>query len=399
MGLGLTLRARTQGPEPLAAIEQYVDEQFAQLIERSARDERNYVVQLHPAAEDVEFSLDGDDVVVSVKTSTVGPGYHAFVCELLHNVGLQWSARDDEGDETGYFATGDRGALEVEMLAWLKGLCGVLAEHIAEGAANMMISLPTDSVFEFDGAIATPMGPRDVDWIERVQKDPRKGIDIFPWWEPGLGAHHLRGRALARMWTEVRWREPVDENEQELLEEIDADLREAHRLDPSLELPWAEWAEIAHFLELEDPTRGLGARLPPRIGYRRRPVRTTLTGGWSVRIPGEMSTEIDDEGSWSAFTPGRTIWMSSFRIGDPEEPTLTAAQTLPNREPDGAPIELPELAEDFAYRAYVGTTGEGDPRLTLEIAVPHRIAVFTIVVDDEDDLAWAKAVAASVRHG
>jgi hypothetical protein len=91
--------------------------------------------------------------------------------------------------------------------------------------------------------------------------------------------------------------------------------------------------------------------------------------------------------------------MSPFRIGDPEEPTLTPPQTLPNREPDGAPIELPELAEDFAYRAYVGTTGEGDPRLTLEIAVPHRIAVFTIVVDDEDDLAWAKAVAASVRHG
>jgi len=39
---------------------------------------------------------------------------------LLQQLGFEWSANGDEGDETGYFATGDRDALEAVMLAWLK---------------------------------------------------------------------------------------------------------------------------------------------------------------------------------------------------------------------------------------------------------------------------------------
>lgn len=392
------LRARTRQADPLAAIEQFVDTHFQELVVRSARSETHYVVQLHPAAEDVEFALDDGSLVVSAKTSTVGPGYHAFlVDEVLKKLGIPWTAGEEEGDETGYFETGDRDALEAEMLGWLKGLCDVLAEHIAEGGSGFMISLPTDNVFELDEAIVTPMGPRNAAWVESVRKDPRRGVDVFPWWQPGLGAHHALGRALTRMWTEVRFREPVNEAEQELLEEVDDLLGEAD--EAGLDVPLAEWAEIARFLGYEDPTAGRGAEREPTIGYRRRPVRAQLTGGWTVRIPGEMSTEIDDEGTWSAYTPGRTIWMSSFRIGDPDAPTLTAAQTLPKREPEGEPIVLPDLPEQFAYRAYTGTTSEGDPQLTLEIALPHRIAVFTIVVDDRAELEWAKSVASSVRHG
>lgn len=393
------LRARSDQPEPLAAIERYIDAHFKHIVERSVRDERQLLMRLHPAAEDIEFTLEGGVVLASAKTSTVGPGYHAFVCDVLReledHLRLEWTAEGDEGDETGYFESDDRDALEAEMLSWLQGLCNLLAERIAEGATGFLISLPTDNVFDFDEAIATPMGPRDLAWIEAVRKDPRKGIDVFPWWEPGMGAEYARGRALTRMWTEVRWREPVNEAEQDLLEDIDADLSEAS--DSSLDLPWAEWAEIARLLEQDDPTSGRAEGLRPTIGYRRRPVRTSLPGGWTIRIPGEMSTEVDEQGTFSAYTPGRTIWMSSFRIGNPETPTLTAAQTLPRRTPDGQPIELPELAADHAYRASIGTTSEGDPRLTLEIALPHRIAVFTFVLDDEEDLDWAKSVAATAR--
>jgi len=403
MGLGLILRARARDSESFGAIEQLIDARFHDLVVRSASDEGRYVVQLHPAAEDVEFSMDDGVIVVSAKTSTVGPGYHAFLCELLHRLGgeldLAWTAGEDEGDETGYFLTSDRGALEGEMLAWLRGLCGMLAEQIDQGSTGFMISLPIDTVFEFEGALATPMGPRDAAWVSRVHGDPRQGIDLFPWWEPGRGARYLRDRAITRMWTEVRWREPVSESEQELLEAIDDDLGAAHEADSSLELPWAEWAEIAGLLGYDDPTSGRGARRPATIGYRRNLVRVSLTGGWTVRVPGHMSTEFDDEGTWSAFTPGRTIWMSSFRIGDADAPTLTAAETLPKRDPKGDPIELPDLPPELAYRAYTSTTNEGHPQLTLQIAIPHRIAVFTIVHEDPHDLDWAKRTASSVRHG
>jgi len=380
----------------LATIEQHVDNKYGEMVVRSARDESQYSVQLHPAGEDVEFALDAGEVVVSAKTSTVGPGYHAFLCELLHELPFEWRAGEDEGDETGYFETRDREALEGEMLAWLGGLANMLAERVAEGDTGFMISLPIDTVFEYDAAIATPTGPRDVQWIETVRSEPRNGIDLFPWWQPGLGADYYRGRALTLMWTEVRWREPLDEDESDLLEAIDDHLAAARGLDPSIDLPWAEWAEIARFLDYDDPTNGRGGT--PTIGYRRRPVRVSLTGGWTVQVPGEMAASFDKEGTWSAHVPGRTIWMSSFRIGDPESTALTAASTLPKPTIKGTETRIPGLGEEYAYRATVGETDEGDHQLAVEIAVPHRLALFTFVVDELADLEWAKGVAASIAH-
>jgi len=67
------------------------------------------------------------------------------------------------------------------------------------------------------------------------------------------------------------------------------------------------------------------------------------------------------------------------------------------------PVTTPTSASSFASfhgsgpRARTRATSEGDMQLTLEIARPHRIALFTFVLDDADDLAWAKSVAATVR--
>src|SRR5262249_45804047 len=161
------------------------------------------------------------------------------------------------------------------------------------------------------------------------------------------------------------------------------DLRRAHELDPALALPWAEWAEILDWLGLEDPlaqeVQERARALTARIGYRRRPLRVRLTGGWSLRVPGEMGSGFDDDSTWSAFMPGRGLWMSSFTVGDPENPTRSAAQTLPSKEPSAAPFELPPLPDGYAARASLGETGEGDTELSVEIALPHRLALFTFV--------------------
>lgn len=409
MGLGLFLRTTTSHPEPLQAIERVLRSRFADVVEHIGGDAAALAVGLHPAAEDVEFVLQNATVTVSAKTSTAGPGYHAFVCELLEcvgdDLGTKWAPAvdDEEGDETGYFASHDRAGLEAEMLGWLRGLCDVIAEQAADGVGNLSVNLPTDTHYEAEGLIITPMGPRDGAWLEATTKDPRRGIDLFPWWAHGLGAEHAFGRALARMWTEVRWRPPLDDSERALFERIDADLRRAHGLKPSLDLPWAEWAEITRWLERDDALARevleRGRRLSPRIGYRRRPVRPALTGGWSIRVPGEMATELDEEGTWSAFMPGRTIWMSSFRFGDPESPTLSAEETLSDQAHEGEVFVVPGLPDGYAHRASKLTTDDGATQLTIELARPQRLAILTIVLDDDDDTDWAKGVAASMRNG
>ncbi len=413
MGLGLYLVATPLVANPLDVVEHFLRASCAEVLEALNRGDGSLGATLHPAAEEVEFTLEGSALLVSAKTSSVGPGYHAYLCELLHELearlgnafGPVPDEQDEEqggdGDETGYFTNGDRAALEDEMLAWLRGLCDVVAEQLAQGSEGFMISMGTDHVFEFDGALATPMGPRSAAWLEAARQDPRSGIDLFPWWGLGLGADHAAGRALVRMWSEVRWREPMDDDEDALLEKVDADLRRAHELDPALPLPWAEWAEMLDWLAREDAlahevherARGLTAG----IGYRRRPVRVRLAGRWSVRVPGEMSSSFDEDSTWCGFMPGRTLWMSSFTIGDPENPTRSAAQTLPSKEPDQPLFELGPLADGYAGRASLGKTSEGDIELSVEIALPHRLALFTFVLADAADLDWARQVAAAVR--
>ncbi len=411
MGLGLYLRATPRIANPLDVIEHYLRTRCEDVLEGVNVAEGSLSAALHPAAEDVEFVVDAPNLTVSAKTSTVGPGYHAYLCNLLQELGSELGdgfrpppdEEDDDGagDETGYFASGDRAALEDEMLAWLRGLAETVSEHVAQGTTGIMISMSTESLFDFDGVIATPMGPRSVDWLEMAKQDPRAGIDVFPWWSSGLGAQHALGRALVRMWAHVRWRAPVDDEEQALLEKIDRDLRRAHELDATLALPWAEWASISGWLERDDALaqriRQRAAGLTASIGYRRRPVRVSLTGGWSVRIAGEMTSSFEEDGTWCGFMPGRTVWMTSFSIGDPENPTRSAAETLPSKEPRDPRIELLRLPEGYVQRGSLGTTDEGDTRLTVEVALPHRLALFTFILDDHADLEWARETASSIR--
>jgi hypothetical protein len=410
VGVGLYLRATPRIANPLEVVEHHLEARCQDALEYVSVGEGRLAAKLHPAAEEVEFARDGAFLTVEAKTSTAGPGYHAYLCDFLHALepelgGTFGEVSDGDepgaGDETGYFSTGDRVALEDEMLAWLRGVVSAVSEYISDGFNGLMISMSTDATFEVDGAIATPLGPRTADWLEATVQDPRAGIDIFPWWQPGLSAEHARGRALVRMWSDVRWREPLNDDETALLEEIDSDLQRARELDPALTLPWAEWSAILELLDRNDErARRVHERArdtPATIGYRRRPVRQSLTGGWSIRIPGEMASSFDEDGTWCGFMAGRTIWMSSFTLGDPEAPTRSAAGTLPDREHLGGLIELSPFPEGYAGRASLGTSEEGSTQLSVEVARPHRLALLTFVIDDDSDLAWAQEVAASVR--
>ena len=97
--------------------------------------------------------------------------------------------------------------------------------------------------------------------------------------------------------------------------------------------------------------------------------------------------------------PGRTIWMSSFRFGDPESPTLSAEETLSDQAHEGEVFVVPGLPDGYAHRASKLTTDDGATQLTIELARPQRLAILTIVLDDDDDTDWAKGVAASMRNG
>jgi hypothetical protein len=381
-------------------------------------------VHVHPGAEELEFCVpEPGRVIASAKTSTVGPGYHIYLCELLHRLGrhfqLEWSEPDaDEGigDETGYFFCPDAAAVRQEMLRWLGALAHVVIDQdLARDSHIRMVSMPLGYAYPEQAGIITPTGPRLPEWFREVADEPARGIDFFLWWPEGIGSAFFLGRALCRMWQDVRWRPAVTDEEGELLMDVHLDLERAYRLDPASAIPWREWAELLDYLgeyfgyvefqqggDLEVEIRSRAGRVVggPRIGYRRGPVEVSLTGGWSITVPGELAEVWEPEGqTWNAWLGGRTLWFTSWTVRDGEDPQPARAIL---RE-----LDLPE-GETYEHRdgAVLGRAvilpheEDGERRWNLKAysAVDGGFALCNVFVSDRDDLAWALEVWKTLRH-
>ncbi len=369
-------------------------------------------VVLHPTAEAVELvAWDPRTLVVSAKTSSVGPGYHIYLCELLQRLGgateIKWDPPDAErasGDDTGFFHSGDRGAVAGAMLEWLQSSAKRALEILDRGYDGLGLSMPADSQFQHEMAISTVMGPRDRAWLERVAEDPGAGIDVFPWWDEGLGATYLLGRATCQMWTDVRWREPMSPDEKTLLKQVIRLLGQAYRLDPSLPYPTREWKEILGLLGIEDPSvdeaeqRSPVAEDAPRIGFRRLPVRAQLSEEWTITVPGSFATRYEEDGRWTAFEAGRSVSVAcqASRAHDgsaaPVEEMLQGIRDL-----EGEPLDF--RGERAVGVARVAPSAEGEGWvLTGASAVPGSVAMCSIAFRDEARRPWAVATWQSLDH-
>jgi hypothetical protein len=426
MGVGLSLMGRygrrglvSRPPTPgvwLQRIEQWVRENCGDTLEEVGRVENSnghptLCLVLHPAAEAV-FVTAAERGVVSVeaKTSTVGPGYHLYVCDLLRRLGqelgIAWEPPDDEagtGDETGYFHTGDKTAVEREMLTWLQAMARLEdREHGKEPCAWCM---PFGHRYSHAGGTVTPLGWRDRAWMQAVAEDPRRGIDFFSWWEEGQNASYHLGRALCQMWRDVRWRRPLLDSETELLAGIAACLERAYRRDASLNYPWLEWHEILAYLEQDSPLAAEVARQAgsepqrQRIGYRRHEVIVDLASPWSIRIPGSFAETWEGD-TWSAWDPPRTVWFTSYTFNDESRPTPSAAEAL--RLPgtlEGDPLEF--RRGSLLGQAVLKRTEEDGQEywlLSARSAVPGALALCTVCFDDLADRQWAIDTWHSLSH-
>jgi hypothetical protein len=377
-------------------------------------------VQVHPSGEDVEITvLKPSRIAVSAQTSSLGPGYHLFLCELLKRFGQQQHITwDQRGDDTGYFFSGDEDAVRREMLSWLTALARVIIERqLPEQAEVRMMAMPVGYSYPDVRGVATALGPRCIDWFRGVVADPLRGMDFFPWWHEGLGPAFFLGRGLTRMWQDVRWRTPITDDEARLLMDVHLDLERAWHDDDLLPLPWREWQEIIGYLENyfgyvefaegQDRSAEIQRRAAdvtadtPLIGYRRRRVQVNLTGGWSLTIPGELAEEWESGGqTWSAWYGGRTVWFSSWSVQgqNGERPAEEILQE----------IELPEVAERYELRegrvcgraVFMPRQEEGQAVWNLRAysAVAGGFALCNVYVQGRDDLPWAIEIWKTLRQ-
>ena len=368
------------------------------------------IVRLHPAAEGVEILASGPArLTATAKTSLAGPGYHIALCQILKLMGeangIRWRAQggeDGSADDTGYFFKPDWRGVEKAMLRHLRTVAQ-LVETTMKGAkyGEMALSMPLNHT-HFGGPIRTPTGVRDLAWLARVRDNTRNGLDIYPWWDEGLTATFYLGRAMTDLWMNVRWRKPEDEQSDlwPILRGVHEDLGTAYRMDPTLNYPWREWAELLDLMEPEPDqlikdVRAFASdatRKNAPIGYRRHRVGVGLVDGWRMTIPGEFM-EKWEEGSWCAWDGERTVWFScwSFNTEDGDPPR-------PDELLDRIPEEFKGEQLNHSYKNLIGRAvigpheGEdGEAMFNLKgfSAIPGGLALCNIYYHKESDRQWA----------
>lgn len=350
--------------------------------------------QLYPFAEPARFALDGDRVRVEASSAPAGPGYHAWLCEALRALPVDW---DRVNDDSGYFYGRAREPLEELFVDWLGAAAAEILERASEGVSRFALGMPEGHRYTYDGVVATLLGPRDREWLEATRSDASAGTDVFPWWNEDRDAQYFERLARASMWLEVRWRPPVTDDERATLDRVVTWVERAHGLDPERALPWAEQAELFTCLE-EESLRATRARMKaskagaPAIGYRRRPVRVELSGGWSMQIDGDLAERWEERGTWVGWDDTRSVWFNSLTVERDGAPSPDAQATL---------AELPALEGDEILELEAGplrgmasfreeeVDGETVYRLEAHAAQGHHAAIGTLVFTEASDRQWA----------
>jgi hypothetical protein len=416
VGVAIELSGKRKSPAPpsdlLTQAEKWLREATGDLLERATRLDVDgapwLLVRLHPVAEELRIGvLANDTIVVQAKTSPVGPGYHVYVCQLLRRLGvalrIDWDK--DQGDDSGYWTSGNREDAEHAMTEWIADVARRVL-FLPPGSGAVALSMPSDVVFHAQAHVLTPLGPRDTEWLRKVAADEATARDFFPWWPDERGPEVLLQRALCLMWTEVRWRAPLTDEERELLAQISRLLDTAHRLDISLAYPWREWAQLLdHLGEAKGPLHEMVVRRAsrvasdrPLIGYRRGQVSLQLPAGWRLTVPGSFASQVNERGGVVAGEAARKVSLEPVPLasGDQRDAaTLLASVSLPPLS--GAAPAIEHVAGNLVARGVLLTLPSGRLELTGAVAVPGALATLK-VAGDAADRPWVEAALASVSH-
>ncbi|MEN6624829.1 MAG: hypothetical protein ABFD69_01225 [Candidatus Sumerlaeia bacterium] len=345
-------------------------------------------IYLHPL-DFIEIAPEGKNAIrISAKTSPLGAGYHRYLCDLFNKMGtaldLKWKVLEED---TGYFQGGDADRIEDLMLQWLGAASRRISQARAEGTSVLTLNMNMDEGFDFAGVL-TPMGPRDDAWLERTAGNPLLGTDIFPWWD--FDPHRaLKTWAESVMWSEIRWRKPLDKNEAIGMRLACAWLDQAHAAYPDLTYPWREWLELMDLCGWEPKTGR--ARIEekasrcegPLIGYRRRDVTFLKIRPWSIRVPGSFADRSDSAERFILDDDTRRVLITGFRTAKDFDP----AWLLEKHDPATIAEKLEYAADNYRSAALIFNQPDDAQMQSVSYAGKH--ALICTYVCPPEERQWA----------
>lgn len=373
------------------------------------QDEKTLNVTLHPCEEPVYFELSNDIIVCSAKTNSVGPGYHAYLIEMIEKLGkelgIKWSWDLVEGeeyyeDETNYYKQRNFDQLQVEMLRWLRALC---RSYDDEGGRQVMVSLPMGFPrMKRDFFAVSAIQIWDKEWFEKVaylEPDDLKwaGKEFFIWWNQEPDALFYKQTGIALLNVDCPWHFPVDDKEKKSLSIIDQCFESARQLDPFIELPEEDWITIKNFLtetETDIPET--------EYGYRKHLMTFDLPDNWLIDLPGTMYRDTD-ENTLVFYDHIRTVRSLAYNIKKEKTDAEYAETFFDNNKNVGAGTETLYSGTDLAGKAIVYYTidKEADSEYWILQGVKvkdNRFLLSTICYPTAEHKEWAVQTWNSIRN-
>jgi len=303
MGLGISIKGRIRGSAGFSDIERFIVERSSGLFKEFLsfeQDESSLQVFLHPGEEPVYFDQhENNAIICSARTNSVGPGYHAYLVELIEDlgrdIGIDWHWDLEEGedyyqDETGYYANRDYAQLQIQMLQWLKNLC----QYYHKDEGRIMVSLPAGFPrIKHNYFAISPIKMWSRDWFEKVSNSEletlhRLGEEFFIWWNKEPDARFFQRTGIALLNVDCPWHFAVDEKERKILSLIDQCFAQVKIMEPSLYLPIDDWMAVQNLLSEND------VDIPQTdYGYRKHTMTFDLPGDWLIDLPGTLYKGID----------------------------------------------------------------------------------------------------------
>ncbi len=387
------------------AVEDSCEDAFLASLIQFEEHEHELAVALHPGAEAVFFVWNPDGTITAeAKTSTAGPGYHAYAIDVVRSVGqacgITWDWSDDE---TGYATSCDFADLQKKMSEFLRLLADAfLGESRMNNVDTLAVNMPAGAPVPASGGpwSITPLGPRGRsfwDSLQRGEKLNQHARDFYPWWTKERDAEYYRKTGMVLVYCDILWRPPEsDYHEANIKLALDCFDRAAEA-NPQIQLPEREIAELKVLLEWDDEDPLLPTPDPALAGYYRAVITRRLPGPWTIALPGYWPEEFNEEDAMlSIVHNGRAVHISTFDMEphEPGGPKMTAEDIAkPDAEelPKGTKVIRFRKEDRVGYYWIMPTEEDGIQALALQgcMAVAGSGANITIWFEDAAHRDWA----------
>lgn len=303
------------------------------------------LLTLFPNSDEAMLSVDNSgEVSFEISTTPVGAGFHASIHTLLTKIGEAIGVTWDEiTDDSGAEDPEDFGALQEAFANWAVAIGSSMRDQEIGSMGSLAVCMPLGTRFHYPRAVVTPFGPWDEDVLNTIASSREAAAAWMPWMELSPTAQTLLDAARSLMWCNVCWRETSSEDVPEEEEHAYYAMKKAlnlldaaYELDPDLDYPWHEWLELigyegegrenativeAQANATEEPDE------QDLIGYRRADVTVWLPFGAEIRIPGEMTCDVNEDG-WVAGGETGSIHITPYSARETDKEARASARVM-----------------------------------------------------------------------